>query len=232
MKVRIAIPIMMTAAVILTACGAQRASLRPPTPVAVVNPTPPEALAPKKGSIWQSSSRNTLFQDNKARNIGDLVTVSINETSSATNSADTKLERTGDTNFTLATPATNMFAIQNLINSTHPLNRGGMTVTNDHEGKGETSRSSTFKTSISCVVTEVLPNGALRIEGRRDITINHENQFIILSGIVRTEDINASNTVESTKIADARIEYSGSGDLNEQQRPGWLNRLFSVIKIL
>ncbi len=177
------VPILCLAALAVSGCGMTRAAQRPPEPIAVVQPVAPEILAPKKGSIWQSTNRNSLFQDAKARNVGDIVSASSE-------------------------------------------------LTNDHTAKGETNRESTFETSVSCVVTEVLPNGNLRIEGRRDITINHENQFIILSGIVRPEDISAGNAVESKKIADARIEYSGDGDLDDQQRPGWLNRLFSTIRIL
>ncbi len=86
-----------------------------------------------------------------------------------------------------------------------------------------------MKASVSCVVTEVLVNGNLRVEGRQDITVNNENQFILLSGVIRPEDITPDNAVTSTQMADARIEYSGEGDVNDQQRSSWLSRLFATV---
>ncbi|MBF0272177.1 MAG: flagellar basal body L-ring protein FlgH [Magnetococcales bacterium] len=222
----------------VSGCGMTRATERPPAPIAVVQPTPPESLTPKKGSIWQTTDRNTLFLDNKARNIGDLIAVIISESSSAVSDANTKLEHTGSktVGLTGTSGSAGSNNIGKLLNST--LGTGGVAATlggtNDStlSGKGKTDRKSELKAKISCVVTQVLPNGNLRIEGRRDITVNHENQFIILSGVVRPEDISADNSVTSDQIADARIDYSGDGDIDDQQRPGWFDRFFSTINVL
>ncbi|MBF0627909.1 MAG: flagellar basal body L-ring protein FlgH [Magnetococcales bacterium] len=223
---------------LVSGCGMTRATERPPAPVAIVQPTPPETLVPKKGSIWQTTDRNTLFLDNKARNIGDLITVIISETSSAVTDANTKLDRTGNSTIGLngSFGSSSDNAVGKFLNSAIGTgaiaNTLGGTGSSTSEGKGKTDRKSELKASISCMVTQVLQNGNLRIEGRRDITINHENQFIILSGIVRPEDVSADNSVTSAQIADARIDYSGDGDIDDQQRPSWFNRFFSTINIL
>jgi flagellar L-ring protein precursor FlgH len=83
--------------------------------------------------------------------------------------------------------------------------------------------------TISCVVTEVLPNGDLRIEGRREVTVNSEKQLMTIAGIVRRVDVNTKNTVFSSAIADAKIEYSGLGVLGDVQRPGWLVRVLDWV---
>jgi flagellar L-ring protein FlgH len=215
----------------LSGCGMTRSSQRPAAPIAVVKPTPPEMLAPKKGSIWQSTDRNTLFLDNKARNIGDIITVMISETSSADKAAKTDLTRSNTNTLTTG----GLAALSGVVGAAKTTLLDGTLspkTTNVFAGDGSTSRESTLSATISCLVTQVLPNGNLRIEGRRDITINNENQFILLSGIVRPEDITSKNTITSAQVADARIDYSGDGDIDDQQRPSWLNKFFSTVNIL
>ncbi|MBF0339564.1 MAG: flagellar basal body L-ring protein FlgH [Magnetococcales bacterium] len=214
--------------VVLSGCGMTRASERPPAPMAIVQPTAPETLMPKKGSIWQTTDRNTLFLDNKARNIGDVVTVKISEKPSASMDATTELKRNN----------TNTLGMTGVLNLTSPLksktdlSSATANSQNDFKGEGKNLRKNDFTATVSCVVTQVLANGNLRIEGRRDITLNHENQFIILSGVIRPEDIGADNSVTSAQIADARIEFSGDGDIDDQQRPSWIGRFFSTVNIL
>lgn len=230
------IPIALLLAVSVSGCGMTRAAQRPPTPVAVVKPIPPEKLAPRKGSIWQTTDRNTLFLDNKARNIGDIVTVVVVERSEAAKKANTKLDRNNDSSFSLS----GLFSVAKLLNATADvadtdrvaLDAGAAASGHKFEGKADTDRESELLATVSCLVTEIFPNGNLRIEGRQDITVNHENQFIILSGIIRPEDISPQNSVRSSKMADSRIEYSGEGDVDGQQRPSWLNRFFSTVNIL
>ncbi|MBF0177892.1 MAG: flagellar basal body L-ring protein FlgH [Magnetococcales bacterium] len=232
MRSRQVIPVfLMGVALINSGCGGMtRAAQRPPAPMAYVKPLPPETLDPKKGSIWQTSDRNTLFLDSKARNVGDLVTVQITEDASAKKDAKTDLKRKGDDTVDLG----------GLFGLTSALQSGGLSkfrdaakIKSDHtfSGEGTTSRSGNLKATMSCVVTEVLPNGNLRVEGRRDITVNNENQFIILSGVIRPEDISGDNAILSNKIADARIEYSGDGDVNDQQQQSWIQKFMSSIRI-
>jgi flagellar L-ring protein precursor FlgH len=216
--------------IVVAGCGMTRATERPPAPIAIVQPTPPETLTPKKGSIWQTTDRNTLFLDNKARNVGDVITVKIVEKASAEKDATTELKRNNTNNLALGGALD--ASLTKLLKSKTPLNSATADSQNDFKGEGNTTRESKFEATVSCVVTQVLGNGNLRIEGRRDITLNHENQFIILSGVIRPEDIGADNAVTSAQIADARIEFSGDGDIDDQQRPSWLGRFFSTVNIL
>ncbi|MCS6896884.1 MAG: flagellar basal body L-ring protein FlgH, partial [Nitrospira sp.] len=96
-------------------------------------------------------------------------------------------------------------------------------------GKGATSRAGTLTGTISAIVTEVLPNGDLRIEGRREVTVNNEKQLMTISGVVRRVDVDTKNTVLSSAIADAKIEYSGLGVLDDVQHPGWFVRILDWI---
>lgn len=222
----------VTAASVLTGCSNMtRASQRPPEELAVIKPQPQESLTPKKGSIWQTTDRNTLFLDNKARNVGDLVTVLISETSSANKNASTSLSREGSAEVNLG----GLFGLTDALAAKgNKFLKDSAKIENTftHDGEGATSRRGSFTATVSCAVTEVLANGNLRIEGRRDITVNNENQYIVLSGVIRPEDISPSNMVRSTQVADARIEYSGDGDIDDQQSPSWLNRLFTNLRIL
>jgi flagellar L-ring protein precursor FlgH len=100
---------------------------------------------------------------------------------------------------------------------------------NKFGGKGATSREDTLTGTISAIVTEVLPNGDLRMEGKREVTVNSETQLMTISGIVRRVDVDTKNTVLSSAIADAKIEYSGLGVVDDVQRPGWLVRILDWI---
>ncbi len=100
---------------------------------------------------------------------------------------------------------------------------------NKFGGKGATNREDTLTGTISAIVTEVLPNGDLRVEGRREVTVNSERQIMTIGGIVRRVDVNTKNTVQSSAIADAKIEYSGLGVVDDVQRPGWFVRVLDWI---
>jgi flagellar L-ring protein precursor FlgH len=99
----------------------------------------------------------------------------------------------------------------------------------DFKGDGTTSRSGDLTAFITCRVTEVLPNGNLRIVGTREILVNHENQVIVLSGVIRPRDINDQNIIASRFIADAKIAYSGSGVIDDRQRPGWMANFLETV---
>ncbi|MBF0116884.1 MAG: flagellar basal body L-ring protein FlgH [Magnetococcales bacterium] len=209
--------------------GITRASARPPAPMAVVQPAPPELLAPRKGSIWQTSDRNTLFLDNKARNIGDLITVEIYEKSKAKNKASTTADRSGSNSFSLDAP----LLPNSVFGAKIPLSKdnkfgGGFESKNSFAGSGATDRESELKAAVSCVVVEILANGNLRISGRQDITVDNENQFILVSGVVRPEDITPDNSINSKKIADSRIEFSGDRSDIDVKGGSWINRIFST----
>lgn len=184
-----------------------------------------------EGSLWENNGPlSDLFIDPKARKVGDIVTISIVETSSASNNADTNTSRTSSIDASI----TNLLGLEN--NSTFPRGSGFTpfgsvtgSSSNSFQGSGNTNRSGELAASLTARVTEVLPNGNLRILGRREITINNERQYIALSGIIRPRDISSDNVILSTFISDAKIAYTGTGIINDVQKPGWLARVFNAV---
>ncbi|MCD6560831.1 MAG: flagellar basal body L-ring protein FlgH [Deltaproteobacteria bacterium] len=197
----------------------------------MINDVTEERQIKYEGSLWQDSGPLTdLFSNPKAGKIGDILTVTVIESSSAINNADTKTGRKSSVTARLE----NLLGMEGRYPTTaHPYFnpfssiKGGME--SDFNGSGTTKRSGKLDASLTVTVKDVLPNGNLKILGSREITVNNEKQFITLSGIVRPRDISPDNVILSTYISDAKIEYSGSGIINERQRPGWAARILNVI---
>jgi len=184
----------------------------------------------KNGSLWQDNGPlSELFIDTKARRVGDIVTINIVESSSATNKASTKTGRKSS----LSGGVDNFFNMEKRYPGTHPFFnpfakvQGGLQ--SDFDGSGTTQRSGDLTAFITTRVVEVLPNGNLKIEGTREVKVNNEKQLIRLSGIIRPRDISPGNVILSTYVADARIEYSGSGIIHDRQRPGWMARILDIV---
>jgi len=180
------------------------------------------------GSIWQSASAS-LTDDVKARRKGDIITIVISETASASKEAKTGTSR--DSSVSAGMP--NMLGLENtgiFKNNFADLSKIINASTNTKfQGTGSTSRQENLNATITARVLEVLPNGNLMIEGRRNIRVNEEDQIIILEGTVRSRDIAPDNTVNSIYVADARISYSGRGIISDRQSPGWLMNIFDKI---
>ena len=194
----------------------------------------------QENSLWQAANGlSSLFQDTKARNVGDIVTVQISESSKATNKANTKTGR--DSSLSAGIDAAfgiedwwQDYLLRRLPTHAPKLNPFGSasvkgSMTSEFEGDGTTSRSGDLSAFITCRVTDVLPNGNLKIVGTREILVNHENQVIILSGIIRPRDISDQNVIASRSISDAKIAYSGSGVIDDRQRPGWMANFLNTV---
>lgn len=185
------------------------------------------------GSIWPGeTSRNILFQDLRARNIGDMVTIDVSEKTSAIKEATTSTSRssTHDASITKLLGLPLNFGMKNFLNQGNPFSpEVEATYDADFDGAGKTKRSGELNAVITARVVEVLPNGNLVIEGKKDTIVNNELQYVVLSGIVRPEDINENNIVSSTLLSDARIEYSGRGVVADEQSPGWLRRILDNV---
>jgi len=190
------------------------------------------AARDKKGSLWQDNGPlSELFINPKARNVGDIVTIHVVESSSATNKAETNTSRDSS----LTAGLEHFFNAEKRYPSDHPFFnpfsstavKGGLK--SDFAGAGTTKRSGDLTAYITARVTEVLPNGNLLIIGTREVMINNENQLISLSGVIRQRDISSENVILSTYISDARIAYSGTGVVNDRQRPGWMTRILDVV---
>lgn len=179
------------------------------------------------GSIWQASAVG-ITDDFKARRKGDIITIVVSEISSASKQADTATGRStamsaGMPNFLGLEKAgmlTNNMDLSKLLNAN---------VDSKYAGTGSTSRTEKLSATLSAKVIDVLPNGNLLVEGRRNIKVNNEDQEIILEGVVRQRDIGTDNTVNSIYVADAKISYSGKGIISDRQSPGWLMNIVDKI---
>ena len=177
-------------------------------------------------SLWRNGSR-AFFKDQRAHQVGDILTVKVNITDKANFDNETKRSRsnTDDTN------VDNLFGLTKLplFGSAIP----GHVATTDSstalDGKGSVNRSEALTTNVAAVVTQVLPNGNLVIEGKQDIRVNFEMRELIVGGIVRPEDIESDNTIESSKIAEARIAYGGKGQLTDVQQQRYGSQVLDVL---
>jgi len=185
------------------------------------------------GSIWPGeTSRNALFQDLRARNIGDIVTIEVVEKTSAINGGNTSTARKSSDDIAISKflgLPTN-FGMRNFLGQGNPFSPEiQSSYDSKFDGSGTTKRSGELNAVISTRVTDILQNGNLVIEGKKDTVVNNELQYIVLSGIIRPEDINEHNSIPSTLISDARIEYSGRGVVADEQSPGWMRRILDNV---
>jgi flagellar L-ring protein precursor FlgH len=179
------------------------------------------------GSIWQAASRS-VTEDFKAYRRGDIITIVISETASASKQASTNTERSSSVNAGIPNllGLEKLGVIKNNVDLTQLINANG---DSKFAGSGSTSRQENLTATISAKVIDVLSNGNLLIEGRRNIKVNNEDQEIILTGTVRTRDISMDNTINSIYVADARISYAGRGIISDRQSPGWLMNIIDKI---
>ncbi len=183
-----------------------------------------------EGAIFGPGNSLDLYADNRARKIGDIVLVRIVETSAGTKEANTKTERSS----TVSGGIASLFGFETWLADKNQRYTPSLTslqagLTNDFEGKGKTNRKSNVTATISARVIDVTSDGNLSIRGYQEVKVNNETQHIILSGIIRPSDVSQDNSVLSSHVADARIEYSGKGALADKQQPGWLARGLDAI---
>ncbi len=187
-----------------------------------------KTMPPAEGSLW-SDSGNMLFTDKKARQVGDTVIIDIVENSSSNLNAGTTTSRATGIDAGISSFLGYMKQLEEanpgmdrekLISASYGSTFGG---------KGTSDRSGSITGSIAARVTAKLPNGNISVYGKRELKINSETQYMIISGIVRPEDIDSSNRVKSNYLANASIEYSGHGAIADKQKVGWLSRILSNI---
>jgi flagellar L-ring protein precursor FlgH len=160
---------------------------------------------------------------------GDIITVIVRETLDASTTADTNTKKESDVESNAAAAA-NPFLVGQKPNGNNILNPGELpnwTIQSENETKneGDTRRRNTLTTSITCTVQEVLPNGNLRIEGQKQVTVNREDSTVFVTGVIRSKDITAQNTIQSTQVADAVVKVKGKGPLWNNQRRGLVTRV-------
>jgi flagellar L-ring protein FlgH len=198
-------------------------SVPPPLALPAEGPYPDETLP--TGSIWTPASVS-MYQDLKARRVGDTLTITVSEKSDASKEASTKTGRYKDNSadFSFAGLAVGGQALWKDVKTGYTGK-----FDNNFKGSGVTTKTDTMTAYMSATIIDVLPNGNLLIRGSRWTKVNEELQQIILEGIVRPVDINRNNEILSQRIADAKIFFVGKGPVSTQQRPGWLGQLFDII---
>ncbi len=216
----------------LSAC----ATTNPPAPIKadiapcdvapLVIPTP----KPQEGSLFRPGMGASLVSDFRARRIGDVVTIKIVE--NLKGSKDVKTQRQRQSQFNIGLSGLLGLDLKKGVSSLtgfDPSQVVGGTTNDKFNGNGQTSRNTSLVGTISARVVKVLPGGNLVIRGIRQLRINDETQYLVITGIARPQDIAPDNTILSTRLADARIEYTGGGVLSEAQKPGWLARILGVL---
>lgn len=184
-------------------------------------PVPSDSLIPPPssgGSLFAGAYGISLYGDKKARRVGDIITVILSEETQGSKSSQSSTSKTSEA--TIAAPT---------LAGIGPLEQIGATLQGDRSfsGSGDADQSNSLSGNITVTVSEVLPNGVLRVRGEKWITLNTGSEFIRIQGMLRPDDINLDNTVSSQKLADARIAYSGSGAVASASKQGWLSAFFN-----
>jgi flagellar L-ring protein precursor FlgH len=187
----------------------------------------PETVSYNPNSLWRNGSRS-FFKDQRAHQIGDLLTVTVNITDQANFANETQRSRTAteDSGIT-AFLGSSLFGqrAQSVLPGRFLTADGTMGT----DGKGTIVRQETLQTNVAAIVTQVLPNGNLVVEGKQEIRVNYEKRELIVAGIVRPEDIQSDNTIDSSKIAQARIAYGGHGEISDIQQPRYGSQVMDVL---
>ncbi|MDR2364330.1 MAG: flagellar basal body L-ring protein FlgH [Zoogloeaceae bacterium] len=178
------------------------------------------------GSIFQDASVRPLFEDRRARYVGDVLTVVITENNAASAESASAANRSGAVKASVG--ALSVYPLNNIkqFNKLADMNIDANS-SNTFSGSGDVENTNTFKGTITVTVIEAYPNGNLLVSGEKQVSIGHQQEFIRFSGVVNPRDVKSeTNSVESSRVADARIEYKASGYISEAQVMGWLARFF------
>lgn len=221
--------------VTMFSCATPSAKLPPPPPKYVERIDDISSQS-SLNSLW--SDNGNLFEDRKARRLNDLVTINVVESLSGSGKADTDTSRESTLDFELTNflgmnkdfNLHNVFGLKDLFKGENVFEPSiSSTSKSKHKGAGDTNREGTLIATVTAKVIEVMPNGNLILEGRKELTINNEKQILVLSGMVRPDDISSDNTILSSKIADAQVYYVGDGVIQEKQSPGWMVRTLDYV---
>ena len=204
----------LVGACLLTGCAQLPRQSVIPAEQPVVYVQAPQA---QNGAIFQAAGFNPLFEDRRPRQVGDTLTVQLDEQVSASKSSDSTANRKGAGTFTPSVVPQKIAG----------LTQYGLEVegTSDFTGGGSSNARNSFTGTITVTVTQVLPNGNLIVRGEKHIGINQGTEYIRFFGNVNPRTISAQNTVNSSQVADSRIEYVGDGYINEAQSMGWMQRI-------
>ena len=184
---------------------------------------------PSNGAIFRAGQSGLFATDQRARRVGDILTVTFNEIFAATKAQTAASSKADAFAVTLPTGLPNI--LTGGFDKDAGGNGAGLTAGTNRTfaGTGNAAQSNSFTGSLAVTVTRVFPNGNMEVAGQKEITLNNGNEYVRVKGIVRPEDISATNIVSSTRLADAQIRYTGSGHLADAAKPGWLSQLMRAI---
>jgi len=184
---------------------------------------------PSNGAIFRSGQSGLFATDQRARRVGDILTVTFNEIFAATKAQTAASSKADAFAVTLPTGLPNI--LTGGFDKDAGGNGAGLTAGTNRtfSGAGNAAQSNSFTGSLAVTVTRVFPNGNMEVAGQKEITLNNGNEYVRVKGIVRPEDISATNIVSSTRLADAQIRYTGSGHLADASKPGWLSQFMRAI---
>lgn len=195
----------------------------PPTNVhqpMTVRPSPRPDLATNNGAIYQGAFSRPLFEDRRARYVGDTLTITISESTTASTKSNNNAQRSSSVSASVDTP------MRGVLGNTFEGMSLGAKGANNFSSKGDAANNNVFNGTMTATVIEVLPNGNLLVSGEKQVAIGHEQEFVRVSGVVNPSWVDAANTIASSKVADARIEYKSAGQISDSQVMGWLARFF------
>jgi flagellar L-ring protein precursor FlgH len=177
------------------------------------------------GAIFQPGRSGLFATDQRARRIGDILTVSFNEIYAATKAQTAASSKKDAFGVTLPT------GLPNMLTGGFDKNPAGLNAgtTRSFAGSGNAVQSNSFSGLLSVTVVRVFDNGNMEVQGQKELTLNNGNEYVRVRGVVRPEDISATNIVSSDRLADAQIRYTGSGHLADSSQPGWLSQLMRTI---
>lgn len=189
---------------------------------APILPEVEEASIIPTGSLFKENYVNNIYSDSKAHRTGDIISVILSESTQANKNAKTELKKENDTSLD---PVIGLGGIPATISGKSI--QFGVAQSNSFKGDSKSDQGNSLSGDISVHVLKVLPNGNLMIRGEKWLTLNNGDEYIRLTGVIRPKDINSNNTILSTKIANARIQYSGTGSFADSNEQGWLTKFFS-----
>ena len=217
-------------------CGGQATHATPMPPLTPTQQyTEPEQRYSNPGSLYSASEAADLYADNRARRVGDIILIKIVENSKSKSKADTTANKKSSQELGVSAafrrntigvvpgmggPLTGDIGLDPILSTS---STSGLSAT------GETKRENYVTATVGARVLQVLPGGVLQVQGAREVRVNEETQYMVISGLVRAQDVGPDNSVDSTQLADSKLEYFGKGQLADMQRQGWLTRLLNNV---
>ncbi|EZP30671.1 flagellar basal body L-ring protein FlgH [Pseudomonas putida] len=193
---------------------------------APVLPRTPLPAAANNGSIYQAGFEQNLYSDRKAFRVGDIITITLNERTQASKNANSQMDKNSDNSIGLTSLFGSSLTTNNPIGGNDLSLNAGYSADRSTKGDAKSGQSNSLTGSITVTVADVLPNGIIAVRGEKWLTLNTGDELVRIAGMVRADDIATDNTVSSTRVADARITYSGTGAFADTSQPGWFDRFF------